>query len=121
MCVKIVKNQQEIPYDLSQPLEVQIKGCDQIIVNYEPFDPQIEKLLSEMDRFSQTGVDAKINIKVVHNNHVFGVKIRKKLKKSTNDITLNEIIKLMALTYAETDKKLEELANCCTGANCNVK
>lgn len=111
MCIKIVNGHQEIPYDIGKPLEDQLSGCEQIVVNYEPFDKSVDKFLQEVDRFAKTGVCAKLSIKVIHNDHVFGFKIKQKLKKSTNDITLNEIIKLMVLAQIEIDKKLEDLAN----------
>ena len=118
MCVKIVNAQSEIPYDSSRPLEDQLKGAEQIVVNYEPFDKSVDSLLAEVERIVRTGVDAKLKIKVVHSDHIFGFKVMQKLKKATNDITLNEIIKLMVLTHCSIDRKLEDLAKECNGM-CN--
>lgn len=115
MCIKIVNASREIPYDASKPLEEQIKGSEQIIVDYEPFDKSMDKFLSEVERFSKTGVDAKLSITVMHNDHIFGFKVKQKLKKANSDITLNEIIKLMVLSHCAADKKLEELANTFNG------
>lgn len=112
MCVKIVTAQCEVPYDVSRPLEDQVSGSGQIVVNYEPFDKSVEKLVSEVDRIIKTGVDTKLSIKVIHNDSIFGFKVKQKLKRATNDITLNEIIKLMVLTHCSIDRKLEDLANC---------
>lgn len=115
MCVKIVNSSQEIPYDCSRPLEEQLSGCEQIVVNYEPFDKAVDKLLSEVERIVKTGVDTKLSIKVIHNDHIFGFKVKQKLKRATNDITLNEIIKLMVLTHCSIDRKLEDLAETFNG------
>lgn len=115
MCIKIVNAYEEIPYDTSKPLEDQLNGCEQVIVNYEPFDKSVDKFLEEMDRFVKTGVDAKLSITVIHNDHIFGFKVKQKLKKSSNDITLNEIIKLMVLSHCAVDRKLEDLANTFNG------
>ena len=115
MCIKIVNAQQEISYDADRPLEEQIAGCEQIIVNYEPFDTKIDKFLQEVDRFSRTGVNAKLSIKVIHNNNIFGFKIKQKLKQATDDMVLNDIIKLMVLSQIETDSKLKELSETCLG------
>ena len=115
MCVKIVNSSQEIAYDCSRPLEDQLSGCEQIVVNYEPFDKSVDKLLAEVDRIVKTGVDAKLSIKVIHNDNIFGFKVKQKLKRATNDITLNEIIKLMVLTHCSIDKKLEDLAQTFNG------
>lgn len=117
MCVKIVNDLQEIPYDCSRPLEEQITGCEQIVVNYEPFDKSVDKLLTEAERIVRTGIDTKLSIKVIHNDHIFGFKVKQKLKQATNDITLNEIIKLMVLTHCSIDRKLEDLANTFAGKN----
>lgn len=117
MCVKIVTDSEEIPYDCSRPLEDQIKGSEQIVVNYEPFDHSVDKLLAEVERFARTGVDARLSIKVIHNDHIFGFKVKQKLARATNDITLNEIIKLMVLTHCSIDRKLEDLANTFAGKN----
>lgn len=111
MCVKLVNSHEEKPYDLNKPLEEQLKGCDQIVVNYEPFDKSVEKLIEEMRRFVKMGIDAKVAIKVIHNDNLNGFKTKKRLERARNDITLNEIIKLMVLTHMQMDKKLEELAN----------
>lgn len=115
MCVKIVNASQETPYDASRPLEEQLSGCEQIIVNYEPFDKSVDKLLAEVERIVKTGVDAKLSIKVIHNDNIFGFKVKQKLKRATNDITLNEIIKLMVLSHSSIDRKLEDLAKTFNG------
>lgn len=115
MCVKIVNAHQEIPYDSSRPLEEQITGSEQIVVNYEPFDKSVEALVKEVERMAKTGVDAKLIIKVKHNNHIFGFKVKQQLQRATNDITLNEIIKLMVLSHRSIDQKLEDLAKTFNG------
>ena len=112
MCVKLVNQaHEEIPYDIEKPLEEQIKGCEQIVVNYEPFDKSVTKLVEEMKRFVTSGIDAKFAIKVVHNDSLSGFRVKKQMQRVTNNITLNEIIKLMVLSHMAIDKKLEDLTN----------
>ena len=115
MCVKIINLSQEIPYDCNRPLEDQILGCEQIIVYYEPFDKTVDKFLTEVERFVKTGVDAKLSIKVIHNDHIFGFKVKQKIKRATDDIAINEIIKLMVLTHCNIDKKLKDLTETING------
>lgn len=115
MCIKIINNSKETPYDCSKPLEDQIKGADRIVVDYEPFDKSMDKFLEEVERFSRTGVDAKLSITVLHNDNIFGFKTKQKLKRCTSDMMLNDIIKLMALSHCAVDKKLEDLANTFAG------
>lgn len=119
MCIKIVNSYEEIPYNINIPLEKQLRQSDQIIVNYEPFDKSISPFLADVERIVNTGIDTKLNIRVVHNDDIFGFKMNQKMKKATNDMAVNEIIKLMALTQCVTDKKLEELAKECKGIGCN--
>lgn len=113
MCIKIIRADNEVKYDISIPLEDQIKGSKQIVVDYEPNDPSLGKFLGEIERFCKTGINRNLNIKVKHNNSVMGSKIRSRMKEFANDLNLNEIIRFLSLTYSETDKKLEELANMC--------
>lgn len=121
MCVKFVSNEIERPYDSAKPLEDQVRVADQIVINYEPFDATLDKFVQEIERLAKTGTDVALNIKVNHNNNIVGFRLKKRVNKASNDITLNEIIKLMVLSQAEVDKKLGDLANYCTGINCNVK
>jgi hypothetical protein len=110
-----------IPYDMDVPLEDQLCNSSQIVIDYEPFDPSVSKFLNELERFSKTGIDQKVNIKVIHNDNIAGLKLKKKAKKAENDIKVNELIKLMALSHIEADCKLEELSNLCTNRECNAK
>lgn len=111
MCVKLVSANDVREYDVDRPLEDQIKDCERIVVNYQPFDTQVDRLLQEMQRFALTGISTNVPIQVIHNDNLLGYKAKKKLQKASNDITLNEIIKLMVLSHAALDKKLEEISN----------
>lgn len=115
MCVKIVQAHREVPYDANRPLEEQLQGCEQIVVNYEPFDKSVDKLLSEVQRIARTGIDAKLTIKVIHNDNIFGFKVKQQLQRARNDITLNEIIKLMVLSHRSIDQQLQDLADTFNG------
>ena len=48
MCVKIIKDQSEIAYDVSKPIEQQVEGSDHVVVNYDPNDASIGKFLQEL-------------------------------------------------------------------------
>lgn len=113
MCIKIVKSKEEFSYDVEKPLEEQIKGSKQVIINYDPADDSIDKFLTEIERLCKNGISAKLNIRFNHNNNLNGVKVRNEMIKLSKDLDINEVIKLMTLGYAEADKKLEEIVNCC--------
>lgn len=114
MCIKIISLNESLPYDLNKPLEEQIRGAKQVVINYEPNDPSIEKFLDEVERVCQNGIGCQFGISVVHNNHLFGAKIKKKAAFLENGLNVNDLIKMMALEHSEIDRKLEALANFCT-------
>ena len=118
MCVKIIKSKKEIPYDTNVPLEDQIVGCTKVLVDFKPNDPQLEKFMDEIERFAETGLNFKVNVQVIHNAQILGAKIKKQVKKVQKDLSVNEIIKLFALTFDNSDRKLEEISNMCFGKNC---
>jgi hypothetical protein len=45
----------------------------------------------------------------------------KKNKKRTNDITIQEVIKILIGLHKEKDEKLKELSDSCLGAQVSVK
>ena len=121
MCVKIVTAEEDHAFDVSRPLEEQVIGCKQIIVNFVPHDPQVEKFLDEIERFTKTGVVCNLNIKVIHNNEILGAKAKRQTNQFKEDMSLNELVKMMALTYDRTDRALEEIFNMCNLSKANVK
>lgn len=111
MCVKLITTNSEVAYDVSTPLEKQLKGCKQIIIDYQPNDPSIEKFLDEVERFCLKGIPCNLNIKVNPNNQILGAKTKKRAKKVQKGLKVNDLIKMMTLSYDKTDKDLEDLAN----------
>src|ERR1035438_7277640 len=91
MCIKIIRADDEIKYDKSKPLEDQIKGSKQIVIDYTPNDPSLERFLDEIERFCQTGINRTLNIKVKHNNNVMGAKVKSKIKEYAKDLKINEV------------------------------
>lgn len=121
MCIKIVRSKKEVSYDMNIPLEDQIKGCKQVVVNYEPKDPAMDKFIGEVERLCKKGISTKLNIEFNHNNFLLGAKTGKQLAKLAKQLELNEVIKFMVNSYAESDKKLEEIANYCMDGSCRVQ
>ena len=110
MCVKLLKDDQIIEYDCEKPLTEQVSGVSEILVNYQPNDREVKKFLSEMQRCAQTGTNPNVKVRVEYNGMLDGYKTKKQFVKAMNDITLNEIIKLIALMQRSIDKSLEEIA-----------
>lgn len=113
MCIKIVRLKEEVSYDVNTPLEEQLRGSKQVVINYEPKDPSIDKFLDEIERLCKNGISAKLNIHFNHNNNLSGVRIRNEMLKLSKGLDLNEVIKIMTMIQVEADKKLEEIANYC--------
>jgi hypothetical protein len=113
MCIKIVRLKDEIEYDSRKPLEDQIKGSKQVIVNYEPSDPSIGHFLNEVERLCKMGVSASLNIKFNHNNNLDGARTSKRMSKLSKDLDLNQFIKMVATLQHAADQKLEEISEFC--------
>ncbi|HXN74923.1 MAG TPA: hypothetical protein VN855_00340 [Candidatus Acidoferrum sp.] len=41
MCIKLLSSGLEVKYDSAKPLEQQLQGCEKVIINYEPKDPDM--------------------------------------------------------------------------------
>jgi hypothetical protein len=121
MCVKIIKNNIILEYDLDKDFAEQMQGSTQVVVNYRPQDEEIEHFLHEMQMCAATGMDPKLNIKIHYNDFLDGYKTKKKLKKALNDIDVNELVKLMVLSQVSADNKLEELSAMCLNREADAK
>lgn len=113
MCIRIVRLKEESEYDSSKPLEEQIRGCKQVVVNYEPSDPSIDRFFDEVERLCKNGISASLNIQFNHNNHLKGARLAKNALKLSKDLDFNEFIKMIALIQSRTDRMLEEMSELC--------
>lgn len=121
MCIKIFKNGVETPYDMQKPIEPQVADSTEISIDYEPNCDEISIFLKDVERCVDTGSNLNLNLKIKYGNFLMGYKLKKQMKKAVNDISLNEIIKLLVLSQHSADRKLEELANICSNRACDVK
>lgn len=121
MCVKIVKDLQEVPYDASKPLVDQVDSSDLVVINYEPKDKAIVSFMKELEKMAKTGVETNFNVRIEHRDNLKGARIKKQINKLKNDISVNELIKAFVQCHKEADKKLEELIGYCSGVGYNVK
>lgn len=113
MCIKIVRLKEESEYDMNTPLEDQLRGSRQVVVNYDPLDSSIDHFLDEVERLCKNGITASMNIKFNHNNNLYGARIKNEMVQLSQDLDLNEFIKMMALIQKMADKKLEEMSALC--------
>lgn len=113
MCVQIMKNNKLEHFCCDTPIEMQILGSSEVIVEYYPEDKEVGKFLQEIEKCSKKGISLHMNVKVNYNGYLDGFKIKKKISKVQRDINVNEVIKLMVLAHSEADKRLEELVSLC--------
>ena len=105
MSVKIVKEKETIQYDANLPIETQLAGSRQILVNYEKSDIVLEKFLDEIERLIKKGSYKDLNIKVVNTKQMS--------LESKNVSEINKLINLIASTYKSVDEKLEAITEFC--------
>jgi hypothetical protein len=113
MCVRLIDDGMVCNYDSSRPLEEQIGNDTQVVINYEPKDPDINTFLVEMERLCKSGISANVKVEIQHNNAIKGIKAKKQLKRLKKDLDLNQAIKLLVNLQRKTDITLEELSNFC--------
>lgn len=111
MCVKIICNDHEHEFDPNEPLENQIVGAKEVLVNYSPMDYKIPFFMKELDRLCNNGISCKLSFKFKSNNNLEGFRIERQLEKIKHNFELNEIVKNLVSMYDKTDKKLEEISN----------
>lgn len=113
MCIRIIKSDEEIKYDSSKPLEEQLCGSQHVVINYEPKNTDIDRFTEEVERMCKMGTSINVNVQVMHNNNIKGIKAKKRVGRLMKDLELNEAVKLLVNLQSNTDKKLEELADFC--------
>jgi hypothetical protein len=113
MCVKIVRNKETVEFDPSQPLEEQVRGCKQVVINYKPEDSQLQSFMEQFDRIIKTGVGCQMNIKFSANNTLDGIRTERKIDHLSKALEFNEVIRAVATIHHETDKQLTELSQLC--------
>lgn len=113
MCVMIIRDSGQVKYNPSIPLKPQIENSKEVIVNYVPGDSSVGAFVKEIENLIENGLSSSVNLKVNHNNNIFGLKTKKAIEKVKCDMKLNELIKLLVLSQKEVDKKLEDLMNVC--------
>ena len=113
MCIKIVRTHEENEFDPKLPLEYQVKGARQVIIDYAPDDDRIQAFMDQMSRIVRTGVSCQMNIQVKSNNLLKGYQFERQMAKASSDLDLNEAIAMLVDTHSATDKKLCELQQMC--------
>jgi hypothetical protein len=117
MCIKIFYSQDSKVYDAKEPLTDQLRGCKEIIIDYDSKDSSIDTFMDEVEKLCDSGLSMKLNIRVLHKNQIKGAATKRRVTRLSFQTELNDFIKMMALSHAEADKKLEELSEMCSGKN----
>ena len=113
MCIKLIKNNEEVSYLKEVSLKDQLPGTKEIVIDYNPEDSSLGYFLDEIENYTRNGTLFNYKIKVLNNNHISGMKTKKKIASLQKDFQVNDLITKMVDCYEKTDKTLEELALCC--------
>lgn len=113
MCIRIIGIAESLEFNPSEPLENQIAGAQEIVVNYDPYDLKISSFVGQMELMVKNGISCTANIRVNPNNHLEGLKLERCLERIKRKLDVNEIAKNLVICHAETDSKLCELSEMC--------
>lgn len=86
---------------MNKPFSEQVEGSQEIVVNYSEADPSVQHFLDEMEVLTAKSYGVGLNIRMI----------------SSENTTFADIIKIMALSFHEADRKLSEIMEMCTGKN----
>jgi hypothetical protein len=114
MCVEIIKPEHNVSFKPELPLEEQISGSKEVIIDCEPDCPKVIKFLDEVEKACKYGKTLGIKLKMVGNN----LNLFSKTAKLNKELATNDIISKMALIYDRADKGLAEISNMCKKGNC---
>jgi hypothetical protein len=115
MCIRIVNEQAELEFDPLKPLEEQIAGAKQILVNYDPADSKIDSFVCQMQRIVKNGIDCRVDIKVSTNNLLKGIVLERQLDKLQLEVYMNEAVKELTKYHSNIDRRLNEMSEMCIG------
>ena len=113
MCIKIIRPEEQKELDPAEPLELQVEGAKEILVNYDPVDPKIDSFVDEIERLCRNGISCNLDIKVNSNNYLNGIKLERTIEKIKRKLDVNEVVKGLAKFHYDTDRKLNELSQLC--------
>ena len=117
MCIKIICSDHEHEFDTSFPLEAQIVGAKEILIDFDPLDEKIDFFVDKIEKMAYNGASCQVNIKVNPNNCLDGIRLERIVDGIKRKLDVNEVIKSLTTFHAETDSKLRELSEICTGKN----
>lgn len=117
MCVKILRENQEVSFDPDKEFMPQVEGATKVVVNYKPKDREVASFIECMEQCVKLGIDPKVKLQVNYEDQIAGTKVKRKLKKALSDISINEVVKLVAMSQQSIDKKLEEISEMCLKEN----
>lgn len=113
MCIKIVKTHEEVEFEPNEPLEYQVRGAKQVVINYDPDDDRIQSFMDQMGRIVKSGVSCQMNIKVNSTNSLKSYQFERQLEEASKNLQVNEAITMLVKKQHETDKKLSEMQQIC--------
>lgn len=117
MCIKIICEENIQEFNPGEPLENQVAGAKEILVEYDELDPRIDHFMDGLECMANSGIGCNAEIKVDTKNKLNGIKLERALEKLKTKLEVNEVIKGLAKLHADTDQKLCEISDICLGKN----
>lgn len=114
MCIKIIGDTEQ-EFDPKCPLENQVLGAKEIIVDYDPCDLKLMSFVGQMELMVKNGVSLNADIKFNANNNLDGIRLERYIDKLKIGFETNEIFRKLSILYSTTDKKLSEMSEICIG------
>jgi hypothetical protein len=113
MCIKIVTSHDQFEFDPSEPLEYQVKGAREVVIDYSPDDSRIQSFIDQMDRIVKNGVGCQMNIKVNSNNSLKSYQFERQVAEASRNLEVNEAISMLVRNHKDVDKRLENMTQLC--------
>lgn len=115
MCVRIIGNTYSELFDSSLPIGGQLVDAKEVLIDYNPYNPDIQDFVSKMDIICNFGFSSKVEINFDSNNYLEGLKVEREIESIKRKIEINSVLKEISNLHSITDKKLNELSNFCLG------
>lgn len=113
MSVKIIRSKETLEFNPSLPLEEQIRGCKQVVIDYAPNDTCVSAFIEQIERIAKNGVSCQMNIKFNSNNSLAAYRAERRVNLHQSELEMNEVIKKMVTFHHEATRSLAELSQMC--------
>lgn len=113
MSVQIIRSKEAIPFNPSIPLEEQVRGSKQIVIDYNPQDSSVTSFIEQFERLAKSGISCQMNIKFNCNHTLESYRAERQLEAISEEHEMNDVIKKIAEFSSHADRELSALSQMC--------